>query len=56
MTLNREDTMSQLRAAGLTYAEIGARYGISRQRVYQLLNRPTPARNPLRYLRIGRSR
>ena len=36
----RLDEMRELRATGSTYADIAKRYGISRQRVHQLLSAP----------------
>jgi len=35
----RNEAMIQLKKQGLSYAQIAVRYGISRQRVYQIISR-----------------
>ena len=37
--MNRKEQMREYRKAGLTYEHIGKIYGISRQRVHQILNK-----------------
>ena len=44
-TISRRDEVSKLLQAGLTYAEIGRRWGISRQRVWQIAKKK-PERVP----------
>lgn len=48
VTTSRRDEVVKLREAGLTYAEIGHRFGISKERVRQIIMRkPTPQRPAL---------
>ena len=42
-----KDQAEKCRAEGMTYEEIGKKYGISKQRVYQILsNKPKPTKKP----------
>jgi len=51
---NRNKKMLRLKQRGFSYAQIGARYGITRQRVFQIVKRdkkkltPYANRNPLK--------
>jgi excisionase family DNA binding protein len=45
-TSRRHELIIRLREAGLTYAEIGRRLGISKERVRQIL-KPTPRKPPI---------
>jgi 5-methylcytosine-specific restriction endonuclease McrA len=44
---NREYKMEQLREQGLAYSEIGDIFGISRQRVFQIINENEKNRKPI---------
>lgn len=51
----RRDEAVKLRETGLTYAEIGRKFGICRERVRQILKgKPTPQKPDLAYAEIGR--
>ena len=44
--MERRDEIVKLRQTGLTYAEIGHRLGISKERVRQILKGPPPPHKP----------
>lgn len=45
-----KDQAEKCKAEGMTYEEIGEKYGISKQRVYQILsNKPKPTKKPKHY-------
>jgi len=45
--MERRDKAIKLRESGLTYAEIGHRLGITRERVRQILSKPTSHKHDL---------
>lgn len=46
MTNSRRDEIVKLREAGLSYAKIGHRLGVSRERVRQIFKGKTPPKKP----------
>jgi excisionase family DNA binding protein len=49
---SRHEQVISLRAAGLTYAEIGRRFGITKQRVSKIL-KPKPRQKPKRSMPVA---
>ncbi len=41
----RNEAIKKLKGKGLSYAQIADAYGISRQRVFQIVNKPKPRKS-----------